>query len=95
MKISIILCVFAIIFASDYAYGNPTGSSEKTSTIEINNGITIDGLPFKEDHPLISFGNSEKNAKCSGYCVCQGTKCKCSCSGCSLGQCVGGCLAAC
>ena len=95
MRISIFLTICLIIASIEYGYGIPAETSEKTSSIVINNGVTINGLAFKEDHPLIPFTNSGRDAKCNGSCVCSGNKCNCSCYSCTNNQCIAGCVAAC
>lgn len=95
MNYSIVFAFLVVILAVDFGYGIPTEINDKTSSLVINNGVTITGLEYRGDHPLNPFTNLEKDAKCSGYCACSGNNCYCSCYGCTNSQCIGGCLAAC
>lgn len=93
MKCQIILAIFAMVLSVGFGY--TLEEDRKTSSIVINNGVKITGLDYRPEHPIHPFTNFERDAKCSGSCVCSGSSCDCSCSGCTFDQCLNGCLLAC
>lgn len=95
MKFSIVFAVFAVIFAIGFVNGFPSENTKKTSSIVINDEITISGLDYRPEHPLAFFPAFQRDPRCTGQCSCIGTSCKCSCSGCTLDQCIIGCTLAC
>ena len=95
MKFLTIFLLFTVVLTVDFVFGYPSEDVKKTSSIIIDNGVTITGLDYRPDHPPHPFSNFGKDAKCNGYCVCYGNNCNCSCYGCSLGECVLGCTVAC
>lgn len=95
MKISIVFLLVVAIIAVVSGSSISSEDIKPTSSIVINNGVTITGLDYKPDHPPHPFSNFERDAKCSGSCVCSGNKCSCSCYNCTNSQCLGGCIVTC
>lgn len=93
MKFSILISLFVVILAIDISTGFPSQETKKTSSIVIDNGVTINGLDYIPEHPLRAFPFFERDTKCSGSCTCSGNKCSCSCSNCSNSLCLNGCIA--